>query len=358
MSLSSLKILRLYKYDPLDRLTGVGFLQRFYQEGRLTTELNQQTQRTILCHQGQPLAQKQSEAGVTETTLLATDRAHSLLQTVSGVNQKQFAYTAYGHHPAESGLSRLLGFNGECPDDITGNYPLGRGNRFYNPVLMRFMTPDELSPFDDGGINAYAYCGGDPINFYDPTGNSLIALFRPWSFIDATPVGLNLIKRPSVIVKNPLHTIHRTASSINRSSSARNPILNGMLDRPASNAIRSAPSTSTSTSQLVNFDGPLPSTELLTKLIPDASKLTPGYRNLEYIGKVFDETKARNGNFRIVATRNQIKALRSHMARKNNAQNEITKKLHNENASELMLQIKRTSVSEFHAPTANQQIRR
>jgi RHS repeat-associated protein len=89
------------------------------------------------------------------------------------------AYTAYGHHPAESGLSRLIGFNGECPDPTTGHYPLGQGTRTFNPVLMRFNSPDELSPFGKGGINAYAYCEGDPINFSDPTGN---VRFRPWNF--------------------------------------------------------------------------------------------------------------------------------------------------------------------------------
>jgi len=113
--------------------------------------VGQQTQRTILRHEAQPLAQQQSEAGVTEKTLLVTDQAHSLLQSLSPVNSRKFSYTAYGHHPIVSGLSRLFGFNGEYPDDITGHYPLGHGNRFYNPVLMRFNSPDELSPFDEGG---------------------------------------------------------------------------------------------------------------------------------------------------------------------------------------------------------------
>ncbi|MEB2621197.1 RHS repeat-associated core domain-containing protein [Pseudomonas sp. YuFO8] len=180
MSAPALKILRRYVYDPLDRIIGAGLLQtdstqRFYQEDHLTTELGQQTQRTILRHQAQPLAQSQNEAGVSQTTLLATDQAHSLMITVSRINPQQFAYCAYGHHPVKSGLSALIGFNGECPDATTGHYPLGQGNRFFNPVLMRFNSPDELSPFSEGGINPYAYCGWDPINFGDPTGNSRLA---------------------------------------------------------------------------------------------------------------------------------------------------------------------------------------
>jgi RHS repeat-associated protein len=65
----------------------------------------------------------------------------------------------------------LPGFNGEHPDPLTGHYPLGNGYRSYNPVLMRFNSPDSLSPFDEGGINGYAYCTGDPVNRGDSTGH-------------------------------------------------------------------------------------------------------------------------------------------------------------------------------------------
>jgi hypothetical protein len=39
---------------------------------------------------------------------------------------------------------------------------------------MRFNSPDSLSPFGKGGLNAYTYCVGDPINSSDPTGHSIL----------------------------------------------------------------------------------------------------------------------------------------------------------------------------------------
>jgi RHS repeat-associated protein len=84
-------------------------------------------------------------------------------------------YCAYGLHLPSRQPSALLAFNGEYAESQTGNYLLGNGNRTYNPVLMRFHSADSFSPFGQGGINPYAYCLGDPVNNFDPTGN------WPWS---------------------------------------------------------------------------------------------------------------------------------------------------------------------------------
>jgi len=83
------------------------------------------------------------------------------------VNEGLGAFTAYGFRKWHASQ---VSFNGQWHDFMTGCYPLGHGHRSYSPVLMRFLSPDTLSPFAQGGGNAYAYCVGDPVNGDDPSG--------------------------------------------------------------------------------------------------------------------------------------------------------------------------------------------
>ena len=78
-------------------------------------------------------------------------------------------YTPYGSSPTSTSP---LGFNGEFSDPIFGLYPLGNGHRVFSPTLMRLHSPDHLSPFAQGGLNAYTYCLGDPVNLADPSGRA------------------------------------------------------------------------------------------------------------------------------------------------------------------------------------------
>ena len=82
------------------------------------------------------------------------------------------AYAAFGDDNG-AGRSRSR-FAGEVIETRADIYVLGE--RLYSPILRRFLNPDPVSPFSDGGINRYAYCGGDPINRVDPSGNS----WRNW----------------------------------------------------------------------------------------------------------------------------------------------------------------------------------
>ncbi|MBI3906206.1 MAG: RHS repeat-associated core domain-containing protein [Pseudomonas fluorescens] len=169
-----------YHYDPLDCLTShaqpnAPVHQRFYCQSRLATEIQGALRKTIFQSGDQVLGQQQRQGDSIDVALLATDQQRSVLQTLQKDNLPQpIAYTPYGHHRAESGLSSLLGFNGERADPVTGHYLLGNGYRAFNLVLMRFNSPDSWSPFGKGGLNAYAYCEGDPIGRTDPTGHALI----------------------------------------------------------------------------------------------------------------------------------------------------------------------------------------
>jgi RHS repeat-associated protein len=165
-----------YRYDPLDRISGHTLaasapFQRFYCKTRLATEIDGAISRSIVQHGDQLLAQSENSGTARQATLLATDQQRSVLHAVASSGQHPLAYAPYGHRPASNGLLSLLGFNGERPDPVTGHYLLGNGYRAFNPVLMRFNSPDNLSPFGEGGLISYTYCLGDPINQNDQTGH-------------------------------------------------------------------------------------------------------------------------------------------------------------------------------------------
>jgi RHS repeat-associated protein len=110
------------------------------------------------------------------TVLLAIDLKNSVLAEIDAGNPNRIAYSPYGQQSAQREVMTRLGFNGELREARPEWYLLGNGYRAYNPRLMRFHSPDSLSPFGKGGLNAYMYCGGEPVMNKDPTGHNLIAV--------------------------------------------------------------------------------------------------------------------------------------------------------------------------------------
>ncbi|WP_109514382.1 RHS repeat-associated core domain-containing protein [Pseudomonas ovata] len=166
-----------YHYDPIDRLAGCSPLGQhdthcFYRLNRLSTEIQGALQTSWLQTPDLLLAQRRVAADQDESLLLATNAPGSVIHALSAGQQHGFAYLPYGMRHPDSGSLPLPGFNGERLDPVTGHYLLGNGYRAFNPVLMRFNSPDSLSPFGEGGVNAYAYCAGDPVNRVDPTGHA------------------------------------------------------------------------------------------------------------------------------------------------------------------------------------------
>ncbi|MBI3908328.1 MULTISPECIES: RHS repeat-associated core domain-containing protein [unclassified Pseudomonas] len=179
-----------YRYDALDRLASHVELnnpecQRFYCDSRLVTEIEGSERLSIVQHGDQLLAQQQRQSSDISSTLLATDLQRSVFNALQASLQQTTAYSPYGHRSSANGLLSLLGFNGQKLDPVTGHYLLGNGYRSFNPVLMRFNSPDNLSPFDKGGLNAYAYCAGDPVNRNDSTGHFFSAVATAFTKVKA-----------------------------------------------------------------------------------------------------------------------------------------------------------------------------
>lgn len=86
------------------------------------------------------------------------------------------AFTPFGHKPPICNVH--MAFVGEVLDQAGNAYLLGNGRRAYSPSLMRFRSPDPLSPMGAGGINCYAYCANDPVNFTDPSGHAPLRMMK------------------------------------------------------------------------------------------------------------------------------------------------------------------------------------
>lgn len=99
--------------------------------------------------------------------LLAIDDAGSAFKSRQGSMVSTINYSPYGHTASDM----PIGFKGELFNLLTCSYPLGNGYREYSPVIMRFRSPDSLSPMGKGGINPYAFALNDPVNWSDPSGH-------------------------------------------------------------------------------------------------------------------------------------------------------------------------------------------
>ncbi|WP_197513506.1 RHS repeat-associated core domain-containing protein [Bordetella bronchialis] len=99
----------------------------------------------------------------------------------------------------------LRRYAGVVYDPVTAYYNLGNGSRSYLPYLMRFCAPDVRSPFGVGGVNTYAYCKGDPINYADPDGHVPVASLESL----AARAALRAMEGASEKVSLPVHEIEK-----------------------------------------------------------------------------------------------------------------------------------------------------
>ncbi|UVM58328.1 hypothetical protein LOY37_12325 [Pseudomonas sp. B21-012] len=122
-------------------------------------------------------AEEKSES-LKATTFELRDAAGSVFASFNAADDvvNYFHYLPYGYRPVDPKSTTWLGFKGEPLHEL-GIYYLGNGYRVYHPILQHFQSPDSWSPFGAGGAATYVYCGGDPVNYHDPSGHVAVAQY-------------------------------------------------------------------------------------------------------------------------------------------------------------------------------------
>jgi RHS repeat-associated protein len=104
---------------------------------------------------------------------------HDHLQSVTALTDhtgEQVETTEYGPFGEMTGVSgsspNNLKYTGRLYDEITGHYYYRA--RHYDPETGRFISEDPLG--FEAGINFYAYCQSNPVNFNDPSGHDVVTI--------------------------------------------------------------------------------------------------------------------------------------------------------------------------------------
>ncbi len=109
------------------------------------------------------------------------DIANNIIGLVDSNNQlvAKYSYDAFGNVLTKEGTYATKNpflYKGYYYEHSMGLYYLE--SRYYDPRIRRFISPDNidyLEPTSFSGLNLYAYCGNDPVNYYDPSGTVLIS---------------------------------------------------------------------------------------------------------------------------------------------------------------------------------------
>jgi RHS repeat-associated protein len=111
------------------------------------------------------------------------------LTTSTGTIASSYSYDAFGNlltTPAASDTNRYL-FSTKELDSRSGLYYFGE--RYYDPEVGRWLTPDPLGFVD--GLNLYTYVNNNPVNMVDPYGLDEVSLGLPGSM--GLPLGAGCV---------------------------------------------------------------------------------------------------------------------------------------------------------------------
>jgi RHS repeat-associated protein len=103
-----------------------------------------------------------------------------VVNTASGAVAQRISYDAWGKVTSDTSPGfQPFGFAGGLVDPDTGLVRFG--TRDYDPVAKQWLSRDTVG--FAGGLNQYAYAGGDPVNRIDPSGHSAVGCFADILFL-------------------------------------------------------------------------------------------------------------------------------------------------------------------------------
>ena len=164
-----------FAYDGFGRrvkkTTSTGTVQYVWDGDQIILEADGSgtTLQTYTYYPGTDRLHSVTAGGVTyyASTEPATGDVNGLVRGSDNAVAAQYAYTPWGELEIDStNIGNSLRWKGLVYDRETGLYYM-RG-RYYDPKIRRFISEDPIGI--DGGINQYAFGGGDPINRNDPSG--------------------------------------------------------------------------------------------------------------------------------------------------------------------------------------------
>ena len=95
---------------------------------------------------------------------------------------------------APAGVTLRDAFSGKEDQQPDFGVPwLDFGARAYSPSLRRWMVPDPLGE-KYYGVNPYAYCSGDPVNYVDPEGRDIWKVYSNGKIKKVRPSSKTVIK--------------------------------------------------------------------------------------------------------------------------------------------------------------------